>query len=41
MLEMEIRSELEIDEQQFKMYVRDDWAWKGQFTTSNSAYTVS
>jgi len=39
MLEMEIRDELEIDEQQFKMYVRDDWSWKGQFTTSNATYT--
>lgn len=38
MLQMEIREELEIDEQQFAQYVRDDWGWKNQFILTNSSY---
>ena len=38
MLSMEIREDLEIDEQQFAQYVRDDWGWKNQFVTTSANY---
>jgi hypothetical protein len=40
MIEMDSRAEIELTESEFKMYVMDDWNWKAQWTTSNSAYLV-
>lgn len=39
MLEMSLEDEIEIDETTFASYVMDDWQWKRQFLTSNSAYS--
>jgi hypothetical protein len=41
MIEMDTREELELTEQEFKMYVMDDWSWKDQWSTSNSVYLSS
>ena len=29
---------VELTQQQFKQYVKDDWGWKNQWVTSNSMY---
>jgi hypothetical protein len=29
---------IELTQAQFKQYVKDDWGWKDQWTTSNTAY---
>lgn len=34
MLEMETEDIIELTQQEFAQYVRDDWAWKGQFYAS-------
>ena len=39
MLEMSIEKVIELSEQDFKAYVMDDWSWKFQFLSSNSAYS--
>jgi hypothetical protein len=39
MLEMSTNAIVELEEHDFQQYVMDDWAWKGQFLTSNSAYS--
>ena len=38
MLEMHNGDEMTLTQSQFVCYVRDDWGWKKQWTTSNSAY---
>src|SRR3954471_7210545 len=40
MLEMDIGDKVELDANQFSQFVLDDWAWKNQFTASNTAYLV-
>ncbi|MCK5308959.1 MAG: hypothetical protein KAJ73_10130 [Zetaproteobacteria bacterium] len=41
MVEMEVDHEVDLDENSFRMYVMDDWAWKEQFLTANLGYTKS
>lgn len=44
MLEMSIEDTIELTHQEFAQYVRDDWAWKDQFTQtmmSNRTYLES
>jgi hypothetical protein len=38
MLEMTVDDIVTIGAGEFQQYVMDDWSWKEQFTTSNSAY---
>lgn len=38
MLEMADDKVIEMTQSQFRQYARDDWGWKQQWTTSNSAY---
>lgn len=40
MLDMMIGDDVELDEGTFAQYVMDDWHWKRQFLTTNSAYSV-
>lgn len=40
MLGMSLDSEIELSEGDFRELVQDDWDWKGQWVTTNSAYTV-
>ena len=40
MLNMHIGDEIEIDEASFASYVMDDWDWKRQFLSTNSAYSA-
>ena len=39
MLEMSLEDEVELNEQDYKCYVMDDWTWKHQFLTSNPFYS--
>lgn len=39
MLDMTSEQDVELTEQQFGQYVLDDWDWKRQFITTNSAYS--
>lgn len=39
LLEWTLTDTVNLTTQQFGQYVRDDWAWKQQFTTTNSTYT--
>ena len=41
MLSMEVNPTVTVDEETFASYVMDDWAWKRQFLTTNSAYSMS
>lgn len=41
MLEMSVDEEVLIDEQRYSELVMDDWGWKNQFLTTNSAYSAS
>lgn len=41
MYEMDTEDTVELTEQEFAMYVQDDWGWKGQWTTSNSSYMAA
>lgn len=41
MLEMSVDDLIELDEHSFTQYVMDDWNWKRQFLTSNSAYSAT
>jgi hypothetical protein len=41
MLEFSVDQELELTQQEFKTYVQDEWNWKHEFTTVNSAYTTT
>lgn len=38
MLEMDIDPNVHLDESEFRMYVQDDFGWRQQWTSSNSAY---
>lgn len=38
MLEFDIKDQVEVTEQEFKAWVKDDWTWKSSFTSSNSGY---
>lgn len=40
MIEMDTRDEIELSEYDFQSYVLDDWNWKRQFLTTNSAYSA-
>lgn len=39
MLKLSLDTEIELSEQDYISYVLDDWSWKKQFLTSNSAYS--
>jgi|WetSurMetagenome_2_1015567.scaffolds.fasta_scaffold45751_3 hypothetical protein len=39
MVELTEEQELKLDEDESAMYIMDDWAWKRQWTASNSMYT--
>jgi len=39
MLEMEVDDEVGLTADDFRMYVMDDWGWKGQFLAANIGYT--
>jgi hypothetical protein len=41
MLEMMLDESIELTQGQFKQYVQDDWGWKEQWVTSNTAYMQS
>lgn len=41
MLEMDKSDEVELDQQQYKQYVRDQWGWQGRFLGTNAAYSVT
>jgi len=38
MLEMDVDMEVELTQSQFRCYVKDDWDWSAQWTTTNTAY---
>ena len=40
MLEMDVDDHVALSEQDFSNYVQDDWGWKQQWTTTNSAYVA-
>lgn len=40
MLDMSVDDEILLDENDFAAYVMDDWVWKSQFITTNSAYSA-
>ncbi len=37
-LELTTQDEIELDDREFKSFVEDDWDWKNNWMTSNSAY---
>lgn len=39
MVEMSVSNQITLTENDFAMYVMDDWAWKRQFLASNSTYS--
>ena len=41
MLEMSIGDEVELSQQQFRQYVKDDWGWKEEWIMSNTVYLES
>lgn len=41
MLEMSIGDQVTLTQQEFASFVMDDWTWKREFLTSNSAYSVT
>jgi len=41
MLECEVADVVEITQQAFRSYVRDEWNWKGQFLLQNAAYSAT
>jgi hypothetical protein len=41
MLEMSVDDEIELTQNEFAMYVMDDWVWKKQFSATNAMYTTS
>ena len=41
MLEMSIDDQVELEEHEFKQYMRDDWSWKRQFLAANSTYSAT
>lgn len=41
MIDMEIADTIVLEESDFSAYIMDDWAWKRQFLTTNSAYSAT
>lgn len=41
MLEFAQNTTVDLDQNQFQQYVKDEWNWKAQFTTSNVAYAAA
>ena len=41
MLDMTVDEDIEITEAQFAQYILDDWEWKRQFISTNSAYSAT
>lgn len=41
MLEYADNQTVELNQQQFQEFVKDEWNWKAQFTTSNVAYAAA
>ncbi len=41
MLEMDISSTIELDQQQFSNYVDDNWNWKQQWVGGNAKYSAT
>ena len=41
MFEMDVREEIELEENEFGMYVMDDWRWKREWLSNTVAYTSS
>jgi len=41
MLKMEVRVDIELEENQFAMYVLDDWEWKREWVKNTLSYTSS
>lgn len=41
MLQMDVNDHVELDEQSFRSFVKDEWDWKTQFLASNSMYSVT
>jgi hypothetical protein len=41
MLEMDVNKTVELDYEQYKMWVQDEWGWTRQFTTSNAFYSAT
>lgn len=40
MLDMHVKDTIDISNDEFAMYVRDDWAWKREFAATTSNYTT-
>ena len=40
MMELEVNETVELGENQFAMFVMDEWSWMGSFTASNAPYTT-
>jgi len=40
MLELDVRDEMELSEQEVAWFIMDDWDWKRQWNTTNTAYLV-
>lgn len=41
MLEMATDTEIELSQQQFRQYVKDDWGWKQQWSLENAGYSAA
>lgn len=41
MIEMDVREEIELGEEEFAQYVMDDWEWKRQWIGNTLSYTAS
>lgn len=41
MLELDINETVELDYQQYKQWVQDEWGWQRQFTTTNAFYSAT
>lgn len=41
MLDMSVDEEITIDQNTFSSYVMDEWHWKGEFLSTNSAYSAT
>lgn len=41
MLDWEVGDQVELTESEFRMYVQDNWSWKGKFSAENAYYTGS
>lgn len=41
MLEFALDQTIKLDSEQYQQYIKDEWNWKGTFTTSNEAYAAA